>query len=334
MSKDNSRKIKLLKMWEILKNETDEEHPISTPELIAKLAEDGIEVDRKILYSDIEVLNNYGYEVLTDRKRSNRYYVEDRSFDQPEVRILMDAVQASAFVTEKKTEMLLNKISMLAGSKRGKLLKDNITRFSTVKGTNEMIYYSVDTIVQAIRAKKQIGFNYSDYNIKRERQFRLDKDNPEIKRWYVVNPVATFVDNGQYYLVCYDDHHGGDLANYRIDRMDKVSVLDTPITPNPNVDIAKHKRQQFGMFGGDTKTVVFEADKRIIDVIFDKFGNNVKMRELPSGKLHCTVEVQQSPIFINWCCSFGNQLKVVSPPTTIEKIRTLLKETYAMYDEE
>lgn len=332
MSKENSRKIKLLKMWEILKNETDEEHPISTPDLIAKLAEDGIEVDRKILYSDIDLLNKYGYEVITERSKSNKYYVEDRSFNQPEVRILMDAVQASAFVTEKKTEELISKISTLAGSKRGKMLKENITKFSTVKGTNEVIYYSVDTIVQAINRKRKIGFNYSDYNIKRERQYRLDKENPQLKRWYVVNPVATFVDHGQYYLVCYDDKHGGTLANYRIDRMDKVKVLDEHISENKTVDIAKYKRQQFEMYGGDLKRVVFEADKRIIDVIFDKFGSNIKMRELDSGKIHCTVEVQQSPIFINWCCSFGNQLKVISPPSTIQQIKSHLTETLELYE--
>ena len=333
MNKENSRKIKLLKMWEILKSETDEDHPISTNDLIARLEKEGIEVDRKILYTDIELLNQNGYEVLTERSRSNKYFVEDRSFNPPEVRILMDAVQSSAFVTEKKTEELLDKIAMLAGSQRGKMLKSNITKFSTVKGTNEAIYYSIDTIVQAIGKKKKIGFYYSDHNVKRERQYRMDKENPGVKRWYVVNPVTTFVDNGQYYLTCYDDKHGGDLANYRIDRMDKVSVLNEPITENKSVDIAKYKRQQFGMYGGDTKEVVFEADKSIIDVIFDKFGASVKMRENSDGKLNCTVVVQQSPVFINWCCSFPGKLKVMSPPSTINEIKNHLKAALEQYGE-
>ena len=332
MNIENSRKIKLLKMWEILRTETDEEHPISTPDLIAKMKSEGIEVDRKILYTDIELLNQNGYEVLKERGRSNRYYVEDRSFNQPEVRILMDAVQSSAFVTEKKTEELLSKIAVLAGSKRGKMLKGNITKFSTVKGTNEAIYYSVDTIVQAIKERKKIGFYYSDHNVKRERVYRRDKENPSKNRLYIVNPVATFVDNGQYYLTCYDDRHEGRLANYRIDRMDKVRVLSEDITPNPTADIAKNKRQQFEMFGGELKKVVFVADKRLIDVIFDKFGAGVKMRELENGNLHCTVEVQQSPIFINWCCSFGTQLKVISPPSTIAEIKSHLAETAEQYE--
>ena len=332
MNSENSRKIKLLKMWEILKSQTDEEHPMSTNELIEKLNAEGVQVDRKILYSDIELLNENGYEVLTERSRSNLYYVEDRSFYEHEVRILMDAVKSAAFITEKKTEELINKIAMLAGSKRGKLLKDNITKFPIVKTNNEMIYYSVDPIVQAIKKKRKIGFNYSDYNVKRERVYRMDKENPKEKRWYVVNPVATVIDNRQYYLVCYDDRHGGAIANYRIDRMDNVKMLNEPITKNPTLDMSKFKRKQFEMYGGDTKTVVFEADKSLIDVVFDKFGKEVKMRELESGRLHCTVEVQQSPTFINWCCSFGSRLTVISPPSTISEIKKHLSEAAEQYN--
>ena len=332
MNSENSRKIKLLKMWEILKSQTDEEHPMSTTELIEKLSLEGISVDRKILYADIELLNENGYEVLTERARSNLYYVEDRSFFEHEVRILMDAVKSAAFITEKKTEELINKIAMLAGSKRGKLLKDNITKVSTVKTNNEMIYYSIDPIVQAIKKKRKIGFNYSDYNVRRERVYRMDKENPEIKRWYVVNPVATVMNNGQYYLVCYDDRHEGKTANYRIDRMENVKMLDEPITKNPTLDTGKYNRKQFEMYGGDVKTVVFEADMSMLDVVLDKFGKEVKLREKENGRLHCTVEVQQSPTFINWCCSFGKRLTVISPPSTINEIKAHLAETAEQYE--
>lgn len=331
MNNENSRKIKLLKMWEILKSQTDEEHPMSTNELIEKLSLEGISVDRKILYSDIELLNQNGYEVITQRERSNVYYVEDRSFFEHEVRILMDAVKSAAFITEKKTEELINKIAVLAGSKRGRLLKENVTKFSTVKANNESIYYSVDPIVQAIKKKKKIGFNYSDYNIKRERVPRMDKNDPTQKRWYVVNPVATVIDNGQYYLSCYDDRHGGDMANYRIDRMDNVTVLDDYITKNPKLDASKSRTKKFVTYMGDPKTVVFHADKSLIDLLFDEFGNNIKMRELENGRLHCTVDVQQSPTFINWCCSFGSRLTVISPPSTINEIKKHLEETAEQY---
>ena len=156
MNSEHSRKIKLLKMWELLKHETDEKHPMGTQEIIARLKKEGIEVDRKILYTDIDLLNNSGYEVMCTRSKSNKYYVMDRSFDTAEVRVLMDAVQAAAFITERKTEVLLDKISALAGSKRGEVLKSNITKFSTVKSTNESIYYVIDKIVEAIEENKTV----------------------------------------------------------------------------------------------------------------------------------------------------------------------------------
>ncbi|MBQ3589491.1 MAG: WYL domain-containing protein, partial [Clostridia bacterium] len=252
MKRENSRKIKLLRLWEILRQETDENHPMSTNEIIARLKKEGIDVDRKILYTDIDLLNENGYEVLCEREKSNKYYVIDRSFDIPEVRILMDAVQAAGFITEKKTKVLIDKIAELAGSRRAEVLKENITEFSTVKSENENIYYSIDTIVSAREENKQIGFYYFDYNIKKEKVFRKDKKAPEVNKWYVVNPVETVYENDQYYLICYDDKHKT-LANYRIDRMDRVSVLDTPINKYDEIekiDLSKYKRQQVDMYSG------------------------------------------------------------------------------------
>ncbi|MBQ8393671.1 MAG: WYL domain-containing protein [Clostridia bacterium] len=331
---ENSRKIKLLKLWELLKNETDEQHPMDTVEIIERLGREGILVDRKILYSDIELLNNYGYEVMKDRSKRNRYYVMDRGFDLPEIRILMDAVQASAFVTEKKTDELIGKIAFLAGSKKGEALKKNVVRFSSVKSLNEFIFYSVDTIATAIIEGKKISFNYFSIDIHKEKSYRTERNNPNKIKLYKVNPVATVYDNDQYYLVCYDDKHKG-LANYRIDRMERVRILDEPITENKEVkkiDIAKRNRQMFGMFGGDTHTVNFHADKSLLDVIFDKFGNKIELFEAKDGKLSCKADVQIGPMFIAWCCSFGDRLKVVSPPSVVKAVKEHLTKTLAQYD--
>lgn len=332
---ENSRKIKLLKLWEILKSETDEKNPISTNELIEKLKKEGIEVDRKILYSDIELLNQSGYEVLKDRGRSNKYYVVDRSFDLPEIRLLMDAVQAAGFVTEKKTEELITKIASLAGSKRGEVLKGNIAKFSTVKSINESIYYSINTIIEAKEEKRKIGFVYFDYGINREKIYRRDKTDKEKDRWYIVNPVATVFDNDQYYLICYDDKYMN-LATYRIDRMDRVKMLDDKITPNKAVErvsIAEHKRQMFSMYTGEVERVTFEADKGLIDVIFDEFGNRVSMVKSSENRLRCTVEVQTGAMFIAWCISFGDRLRVLSPKSLQNKIKETLEITLSQYQE-
>ena len=145
--------------------------------------------------------------------------------------------------------------------------------------------------------------------------------------------MATVFDNDQYYLICYDDKHKG-LANYRIDRMERVQMLDEEITKNSEIeaiDISKHKRQLFGMYGGEIKKVTFIADKSLIDVIFDKFGSQVKIVEAGNGVIKCTVEVQVGPMFIAWLCSFGTKMKAVSPPTVVKRVKEHLEEALTQY---
>ena len=334
MKSENSRKIKLLKLWELLKRETDENHPMDTVEIIEKLSRDGIEVDRKILYNDIEVLNSYGFEILKERGKRNRYYVVDRSFDLPEIRIMMDAVEASAFITEKKTYELTNKISALAGSKRAEVLKESVLHFSKVKSLNESVFYSVNTIAEALDSGKKIIFNYYTLDVHKEKSYRTERNDPTKIKQYKVNPVATVFDNGQYYLVCYDDKHKG-LANYRIDRMERVRITDEDIRENKEIeriDLSKRNKQMFGMFGGDVHTVTIEADKSLLDVIFDKFGHRIELFETKDGKISCKAEVQTGPMFIAWCCSFGDRLRVVSPPSVVSSVREHLKKVLSQYE--
>ena len=333
MKSENSRKIKLLKLWELLKRETDENHPMDTVEIIEKLSREGIEVDRKILYNDMDVLNSYGFEILKERGKRNRYYVIDRSFDLPEIRILMDAVEASAFITERKTGELTAKISALAGSKRAEVLKESVLHFSKVKSLNESVFYSVNTIAEALDSGKKITFNYYTLDIHKEKSYRTEKNDPAKVKRYKVNPVATVFDNGQYYLVCYDDKHKG-LANYRIDRMERVSVTDEDIRENKDIeliDLAKRNKQMFGMFGGEVCTVTIEADKSLLDVIFDKFGHRIELFETKDGKISCKAEVQTGPMFIAWCCSFEDRLRVVSPPSVVNSVRAHLEKALSLY---
>lgn len=333
MANSNSRKIKLLKIWEILSRDTDEKNPMPTPVLIERLAEYGIEVDRKILYSDIKLLNDFGYEVMCRRSSSNEYYVEDRKFNIPEIHILMDAVRAAGFITEKKTDELVNKIAQLAGSQRAEVLTRNIVEFNTMKSINENIYYSVYEIASAIEEKKKISFSYFDYDTKHRKVYRKKKSDPTQNRKYKVNPLATVFSDDNYYLICYDDWFGN-LAHYRVDRMDEVTMLDTPISEVAQankVDLVKHKQQLFGMFGGDKQKVSFEADKSLIDVVFDFFGADLYISEASGDKIIFTAEVQVSKPFIAWCCSFGTGVKVTAPQTVVETVKNYLADTLGQY---
>ena len=318
MKLENAYKIKLLKILEILRQDSDEDNYIETGELLGKLSAMGIVCDRRTLAADIETLNNYGYEVLCEKSPGmpNRYCVADRSFNVSELRILMDAVQASCFVTPKKTEELIDKIADLGGSHRAELLRSNIVRFNTTKSQNESIFYNISEINAAIENGKKVSFKYFDYNENHERVYRRKE-----KR-YFVNPLATIYDDDNYYLVCYYGRYEG-VVHYRIDRMDLVQMVDDqPMDAYKGepIDLKHHKKTLFGMFQGEEQEVEFVADKSILDVIFDIFGETIMLENEGENSVRFKAAVQLSPTFFGWCLLFGDKLKVIGPNEVVEKI--------------
>jgi predicted DNA-binding transcriptional regulator YafY len=327
MEKENIKRVRLLRIWEILKQESDEDHPMSSLVLLDKLKDGGIECDRRTLYSDIKVLNDFGYEILCNRKTTNEYYVVDRDFDIPEIHILMDAVQAASFITERKTEDLVDKIANLAGSQRAEVMKQNIVKFNTTKGSNEHIYYSVNELATAINNRKKVTFQYFDYDEKHKKVYRKEGLN------YLVNPVATVFSDDKYYLVCYDDKHGN-LASYRVDRMENVTITAEDINEtkeSKKFDVGRHRTQAFGMYAGETETVRFEADKSILDPIFDAFGEDVKIISIGDNKVTFSAEVQLSPMFFSWCSTFGKKLKISGPDKIIKEFVTFMTDSLELY---
>jgi len=305
MENEKFGKVRLMKLWEMLAQETDENNPMGTQEILRRLAEMGYDCTRKTLYADIAALNENGYEVMCNRSISNEYYVMDRKFDVSELRVLSDAVQAAGFVTEKKTQELVDKIAALGGSRSAEVLKQSLLAFNITKNTNESIFYNVSEIHRALNEKKKISFLYFSYDLDHERVYRRNAKK------YVVNPIATVYSEDHYYLVCKDDVHVG-LSHYRVDRMDKVTMLDKPVPDDltDDVELAKHKKALFGMFVGKTKLVQFTAHNSLIDHIFDKFGDETKLSKVDDDHFSFTAEVQISPKFFGWCCSFGDALTV------------------------
>lgn len=328
MGKENFSKIKLLKIWEILKQESDENRPLTTGQIIQRLADNGITCDRRTLYADIATLNSFGYEVVTQKgQHSNSYYIVDRRFDIPELRILIDAVQAASFISPKKTEELTDKIAALGGSYRADILKKNIVEFNTTKHSNEHIYYTVNKIEDAILAEKKIAFQYFDLNDRHERVFRKNGEK------YTANPVAMIFSNDNYYLICYHDNHDN-IVTYRIDRMLNAEMLadgiNTKVRPKA-LSISKHRKQAFSMFGGEKQTVSFEADRDMLDVIYDKFGENTRIICVDEKKISFSAEIEISPLFFGWCCSFGDRLKVVGPIEAIGQMKAHLDKIQNIY---
>lgn len=325
MAQDNCQKIKLLKLLELLRQETDEQHPLPTNTLCAKLGDMGITCDRRTLAKDIALLNDQGYEVMwTWVGKEKGYYIEDRSFSVPELKILIDAVQAASFITDKKTAELIDKIAALGGSHKADILKSNMVCFNTRKHSNESIYYNVGFLEDAIQQQKKVIFYYYDLNENGEKVYRREHHH------YVVEPIALVFNDDNYYLMVYSAKHDG-TANYRVDRMDHVEIVDEAISEKALVlreGIDSYTEQAFKMYGGQQVDVVLEFNDKLIGAVYDKFGEDTKMIRA-GDKCIATVKVQISPVFWGWLFQFAGQMKVLSPDTVIADY----KEHAAMLDE-
>ncbi len=320
---ENCQKIKLLKLMELLRQETDELHPLSTNEICNRLGSMGISCERRTLAKDIALLNEQGFEVMWRKiGKEKGYYIEDRSFSVPELKILIDAVQAANFITDKKTSELIDKISALGGSHQADILKSNIVCFNTRKHSNESIYYSVNYLEEAIQRQNKVLFRYFDLNENGEKVYRRDGHR------YVVEPVALVFHEDNYYVVAYSAKHDG-TANYRVDRMDSVEVLNEPVSSKALAlrnEVAGYTERVFKMYGGQPVDIVIEFDDKLIGVVYDRFGENTRMMRTHEHRCVATVKVQISPTFWGWLFQFGKQMRILSPNQLIEEYATIVKE--------
>ena len=318
MVQDNYRKIKLLKLLELLRSDSDESNPMTTSDLCGRLEEMGILCDRRTLSKDISLLNEHGYEIMsTTVGHEKGYYIDDRGFSVPELKILIDAVQASSFITEKKTRELVEKLAQLGGNHRAELLKGNLVCFNTRKHTNEHIFYNVDALEQAVEQQKKVLFRYFVLNEKGEKIYRRDGHR------YVVEPVALVFNEDNYYVITYSDRYDSTVT-YRVDRMDGVMVVEDPISEKAvqlRQEMAQYTEQAFKMYGGQLEDVVLEFEDTLVGVVFDKFGENTPMMRVGEKKCVATVKVRVSPTFWGWLFQFAGEMRVLSPQWVMEGYR-------------
>lgn len=303
---ENRQKIKLIKLYELLRKETDEDHPISRVELCKRLNAMGISSNVRTLSLDIEVLTDNGFEIMSFLKDKEKYYyVPEHELTIPEIKILIDAVQAASFVTEKKTEELIEKVAALGGSHKAELLKENMICFNTRKHTNEAILYTVDGIEDAIIRKKKIAFNYFHLNEKAERDY-VKTSTGEKKRYYV-EPVALIFHEDNYYLMAYSSKHPENTASYRIDRIDRLEVVEESTLSDEAIakidSVAEFTEQAFKMYGGELEDVVLQFDRALVDPVFDKFGENTPMMRVNDTACAATVHIRCGLLrkFISTC---------------------------------
>ena len=320
------QKIKLLVLYDLLCRFTDEDHALNTDEIISMLAEKNIKVVRKILVEDIALLNEYGYEVLSYKKKYHYYYVVNRHFDTAEIAMLSDAVQASKLsATQKKS--LTNKLMTTMGDFQANELTA-AARFGTMpKRNNKHIIYTIDTLKQAIANNKKVSFLYYSLDYKKNKVYRKDG-----KR-YVVNPLVVVWNRDNYYLVCYYDKHE-DTVTYRIDRMEDAQQEQTELTYKKELaefDIEKYRQKVFSMFGGNEQEIELQFAPSMLDDVFDKFGEEIKVVKVDDNTYRIKSPIQVSKTFFAWIVGTQGKMRILSPQAVCEQFNAFvskIKEEY------
>ena len=330
MAKGSNQKLKLLQLARIFAEETDEEHGLTMPELIGRLAAADISADRKTLYLDMDELRRFGMDIISVRSGGQTLYrLASRKFELAELKLLVDAVQCSKFITEKKTRTLIGKLEGLVSRHEAQQLHRQVLFSGRVKTMNESIYYNVDKLHTAISAGKQIRFHYFNWNVDRE---------PELRRggaWYCVSPWQLVWDDENYYLVAYDAG-AAKLKHYRVDKMKDLSVAETPREGEEamrSYDAAAYTRRLFSMFGGESERVTLEGTEEMAGVLIDRFGRDIPMYRLDEEHFRCYVEVAVSQQFLGWIASLGGSVRITAPERVVTEMRQLTARLAAQYSE-
>lgn len=328
MARSSRQKLKILYVMDYLLQNTDEEHPATLAQLAAYLEECGIAAERKSLYDDFEALRAYGVDIVsTGGGRSSGYYVAGRDFELPELKLLVDSVQSSKFITHKKTAALIKKIERLGSVYEARQLQRQVYVAGRIKTMNESIYYNVDEIHSGISQGKMIRFRYFDLNVHKERCYRRDG------AYYTASPFALTWDNENYYLIAYDPD-AAEIRHYRVDRMANISVLELPRTGAEAfraLDMGAYGRKVFGMFSGEAEPMYLRFDDHLVGAVLDRLGPDTML--IPDGEGHFTVtaSIVPSPQFYAWIFGFGAMAQILAPAAAIEEMRAQLGEVAALY---
>ena len=307
---------------------TDEEHTVSVNQIIAHLEAQGISAERKSIYSDIEALQVLGVDIeRVDSGNYVGYYVASRTFELPELKLLVDSVQSSKFITHKKTASLIKKIEKLASIHEAQLLNRQVFVKNRIKTMNESIYYNVDEIHNGISKNKRIQFLYFEETVSGERNYRHDG------AYYVVSPFALTWDDENYYMVAYDSD-ARMIKHYRVDKMEKISVTDETrdgLEAYNALDMAVYAKKTFGMFTGHEVNVAMRFDNHLVGAVRDRLGRDVFI--VADGPDHFTVraDVVVSPQFFAWVCGFGAQAVITGPSEVVEQMKKHVDAIAAQY---
>ena len=324
MPRSYDQKLKILYILDYLQKNSHEDHPVRAAELIDMLNKKEISCDRKTVYSDIATLQQFGIDIITVPGKNGGYYVASRSFQLPELKLLIDAVQSSRYLTEAKSRELIEKLCDQVGEHEAGLLKRNVYVSGRVKSMNETIYYNVNDIQEAISQNRQITFRYFDWGMDGKRHYR--------EKQYLASPYGLCQDNENCYLLAYSERHG--ITSYRVDRMTQIQLTDDKRIPCPELTgkaFTDHANKLFQMFAGDALDVKLRFHKSLLNVVVDRFGRDTML--IPDGVDHFnfTVNVAVSPMFLSWVIGFGDKAQILYPQSVIDDCRELCRQATSRY---
>ena len=328
MPKGTNNKFKLYRLAQIMLEKTDEEHYITMPEIMAALEEYEITADRKTIYADLRDLEQFGIEVEGEPVGNRyHYHVVSRSFELPELKLLVDAIQSSKFITERKTNALIKKLETLVSKYDAMKLQRQVYVSGRIKTMNESIYYTVDAIHNAISENKKIKFQYFQWNVKKEMELRKGGE------FYHISPWGLSWDDENYYLVGFDSE-AQTIKHYRVDKMLRIQMTEEMREGKEHfkkLDMADYTKKSFGMFGGKEQQVKLLVKNELANVIIDRFGKDIMI--IPADREHFTtnVTVRVSGHFFGWIMSLGEGVKIVGPDEVVEQMKAEIERLKKQY---
>lgn len=308
--RNKQRPFRLLKY---LYENTDEEHPVTTSELVEIFKAEDAHASRKTVKDDIDILTQEGFDIITIRSTQNSFFLGGRTMEVPELKLLIDAVSSCRFISKEKSAVLIGKLKKMTSKEQAAKLTRHMYVADRVKADNHQLLYIVDTITDAINEGTKIRFQYFDYNASKERFLRHDGAA------YTVSPYALLWDDNNYYMCGYSDERKG-ITNYRVDRMCNTHKLAEAAVPLPaGIDIEEYVEHQFRMFQGEEVDVTLECENSMMRYIIDRFGEDVETWNVTDDTFHVKVHVTDSPTFYGWVFSFAGKVRITGPDRIRDK---------------
>ncbi len=319
MARKSNQKLKILYLWDYLMRESDEEHPVSMKDILAYLESVGISCERKSIYDDIEALRVFGMDIVHTNEGNRGYFIASGTFELPELKLLVDAVQSSKFLTEKKAAKLISKLESLTSRHMAGRLNRNIYVANRFNAENEGIYRNIDSLHSAMNTNCAVSFKYFEWGLKKDKVLKHGG-----KR-YLVSPWVLCWDDENYYLVSYDNE-AGLIKHFRVDKMVDIRIEDQSRRGEQefeNVDMGIYSKRTFGMFSGTPAAVVLRCKNWLCNVIVDRFGRDVLIRTVDTEHFEVKVDVCVSPPFLSWVFSFTGDMEIISPSSAADMLREM-----------